>query len=249
VAIIRIDPPKKPGGGLLAAVRGVTQFYANPLGTIVGAADRSHSTSEEAKETYGTLPLEIDTATGLVQFQRMPDAKGRGQLVVNQRNAAGADAQRVLQQVYDTGVLPSKIPVGYLAAAKIVQQLHTTDPPEYLANFQHAIDQDVADKAAAAQTGVRNNPPFPVWESDNMGILIPPGGMAGFSQMTGASKLALTRGSRRSSGGGRKRRRKSAKRTKTRKTRSKTRKSKKRLVKGSAAAKKYMASIRRKRRK
>lgn len=246
--VIRIDPPKKNRGGFLADVGRLAQFYASPLRTLVGAASDTRGTSNESKEIYGTLPLEVDTATGLVTLQRLPDAKGRGQLVVNQRNAHGYDAQRVLQQVYDTGVLPAKVPVGYLAAAKIIQQLHSTDPPEYLANAQRAFDEDVAAKADQAQTGYRNNPPFPVWESDNMGTLIPPGGMAGFSQMTGASKLALTRGARGRTGGARRRKRRTkTKRTKTRKT--KRRSTKRKLVKGSAAAKRYMASIRRKRRK
>jgi len=247
--VIRIDPPKKKGGGILSAARGIARFYSSPLASIVGAASSSHNTSNEAKEIYGTLPLEVDTATGLVQLQRLPDAKGRGQRVVELRNQHGYEAQRVLQSVYDTGIVPKNVPAGYRAAANIIAQLHITDPPEYLANAQAAYDQDIADKADRAQTGIPNNPPFPVWESDNMGILIPPGGMAGFSQMTGASKLALTRGSRRSGSGGRKRRRKSAKRTKARKTRTRTKRTKRKLVKGSAAAKKYMASIRRKRRK
>jgi len=76
--------------------------------------------------------------------------------------------------------------------------------------------------------------------------IIPPGGLAGFAQMTGASKLALMGGRR--GGVTRKRRTKRRKAPKTRKR--KTRKAgKRKLVKGSAAAKRYMASIRRKRRK
>jgi hypothetical protein len=81
-----------------------------------------------------------------------------------------------------------------------------------------------------------------------MGGFIPPGGMAGFSQMTPASQLSLTRGARgtRRVGKRRKTRTKRAKRAKVRRT--KTRRGKKaRLVKGSAAAKRYMAKIRRKR--
>jgi hypothetical protein len=247
--VIRIDPPKKPTGGFFSHARDVARFVTNPLGTIVGASNRSHSRNSEAKEIYGTVPIEVDTATGLVTAHGQAGGKGAGSRTFDRRNAHANDAVRVLQRVYDTGVVPSKVPVGYLAAAKIVADLHRTDPPEYLANAQAAFDQDVADKADRAQTGIPNNPPFPVWESDNMGILIPPGGMAGFSQMTGASKLALTRGSRGRSTGGRKRRRKAAK-TRTKRTkRTKRRAGKRKLVKGSAAAKRYMASIRRKRRK
>jgi len=247
--VIRIDPPKRNRGGFFSHARDVARFVVNPLGTIVGAADRSHRTSNESKEIYGTVPIEVDTASGLVTAHAQAGGRGRGGLVESQRNAHAVDAVKVLQRVYDTGVVPQKVPAGYLAAAKIVADLHRTDPPEYLANFQQAFDQDVADKADRAQTGIPNNPPFPVWESDNMGILIPPGGMAGFSQMTGASKLALTRGSRGRSTGGRKRRRKAAKTRTKRAKRTKRRAGKRKLVKGSAAAKRYMASIRRKRRK
>jgi hypothetical protein len=249
MAEIRIDPPRKKRGGVLAALGGVAQFYASPLRSIVNAATDSHATSNEAKETYGTLPLIVDTDNATVRFVPLPAAKGKASYAVASRNANAADAARLLQQVYYTGVVPSSLPVGYLAAAKIVADLHHTDPPEYLQRAEDANAAYIADKAANVQTGTRNNPPFPVWESNNMGILIPPGGMAGFAQMTGASKLALTRGSRRGGGGGRKRRRKSAKRTKTRKTKTRTKRTKRKLVKGSAAAKKYMASIRRKRRK
>lgn len=81
-----------------------------------------------------------------------------------------------------------------------------------------------------------------------MGGFIPPGGMTGFSQMTPASQLALTRGAR----GTRTRSTKRRKSRKVKKTRTKRRKSAKRgkakrFVKGSAAAKRYMAKIRRKR--
>lgn len=85
--------------------------------------------------------------------------------------------------------------------------------------------------------------------------LIPPGGFAGFAQQTDATRLLFSRGVRkggtRMAGVRRKRRKKTAAKSTRRRTRTRARKSSKRparLVKGSAAAKRYMASIRRKRR-
>jgi len=82
-----------------------------------------------------------------------------------------------------------------------------------------------------------------------MSTLVPPGGFAGYAQMTNASKMQLAKGARRIGG----KRRKSTKASRgTGKRRAKRRsasKGLKRLVKGSAAAKAYMKKIRRKRRK
>lgn len=87
-----------------------------------------------------------------------------------------------------------------------------------------------------------------------MKLIVPPGGFAGFAQQTAATQELFRRAGR--LGGKttqRRRKRKSAGAKKKRAVRAKarTRNSKKpaRLVKGSAAAKRYMASIRRKRRK
>jgi hypothetical protein len=245
--VIRIDPPKKDRGGFLADVGRLAQFYASPLRSIIGAASDTRGTSQENKEIYGTLPIEVDTNTGLVTAIHI-SGKGRGAIVADQRNAHANDAAAVLQRVYNTGVVPAKVPVGYLAAAKIVANLHISDPPEYLARADAAYAEDMAAKAKPVQSGYPNNPPFPVWESDNMGILIPPGGMAGYAQMTGASKLALTRGGRGRSTGVRRKRRKT-RASKPRKRTARKARGRAKLKKGSAAAKRYMASIRRKRRK
>lgn len=96
---------------------------------------------------------------------------------------------------------------------------------------------------------------IPIYGGDNgMGLIVPPGGFAGFAQQTPATQAMFQRAGR--IGGKRsaaKRRRKSSKKKVGRAVRAKkrTKRSTKpaRLVKGSAAAKKYMASIRRKRRK
>lgn len=79
--------------------------------------------------------------------------------------------------------------------------------------------------------------------------IIPPGGYAGFSQMTPASKLALNGGLLRSvkryAGGKRKRKAKAS--GGKRKKRASGKRRGKKLVKGSAAAKRFMANLRRKR--
>lgn len=81
-------------------------------------------------------------------------------------------------------------------------------------------------------------------------MIIPPGGFAGFAQQTPATQALFQRagrvGGQRSAAKRRKRKKTAAKKTTRRKTRGKKRA---RLVKGSAAAKRYMASIRRKRKR
>jgi hypothetical protein len=82
-----------------------------------------------------------------------------------------------------------------------------------------------------------------------MAIIVPPGGFVGFAQMTPASRASLTQGQPRTTRmrrkGGKKKR--AAKRVSRRVS---TKRGKKgRLIKGSAAAKRYMASIRKRRKK
>lgn len=82
-------------------------------------------------------------------------------------------------------------------------------------------------------------------------IVVPPGGFAGFAQQTPATQAMFQRAGRK--GGlrsARKRRKTKAKTKRAKTTRRRTTRGKKaRLVKGSAAAKRYMASIRRKRKR
>lgn len=94
---------------------------------------------------------------------------------------------------------------------------------------------------------------LPVGETLKASIVVPPGGFAGFAQQTPATQALFQRsgrvGGQRSAAKRRRKRAKTAK-TATRKT-ARRRKSARpaRLVKGSAAAKRHMAKIRRKRRK
>lgn len=82
-------------------------------------------------------------------------------------------------------------------------------------------------------------------------IVVPPGGFAGNAQQTGVTQLifakaAGSRGGRRSAS---RRRRKRKTASAPRRRRSSSRRSSSRLVKGSAAAKRHMARIRKMRRK
>ena len=92
---------------------------------------------------------------------------------------------------------------------------------------------------------------IPLLKVKSVRIVVPPGGFAGFAQQTAATQELFRRAGR--LGGQatqRKRRRKSAKKKAVRasgKRRTRRAGKKARLVKGSAAAKRYMAKIRRKR--
>lgn len=97
---------------------------------------------------------------------------------------------------------------------------------------------------------------IPVLESKRVSakLIVPPGGFAGFAQQTAATQ-ELFRAAGMKGGRTTQRRRRKAKATRkkraVRATKKRTRRSSKRparLVKGSAAAKRYMAKIRRKRR-
>jgi hypothetical protein len=91
---------------------------------------------------------------------------------------------------------------------------------------------------------------IPLLRSSTVKLVIPPGGFAGFAQQTPATQALFARSGR--VGG----KRSAAKRKRAKKTaakaaprRRKRAGKKARLVKGSAAAKRYMASIRRKRKR
>lgn len=85
-----------------------------------------------------------------------------------------------------------------------------------------------------------------------MKVIVPPGGNAGFAQMTPASQRALRRGlgyTGRVSRGPKRRRGTALKKRKTARVMRKAKRAASRLVKGSAAAKRYMAKIRRMRKR
>lgn len=83
-----------------------------------------------------------------------------------------------------------------------------------------------------------------------MKMIVPPGGFAGFSQMTQASQRALGARSNGNGNGTRRRKRRASTRSgSAKRKRTTTKRKANRLVKGSAAAKRYMAKIRRKRKR
>jgi len=127
VAEIRIDPPER-NRTILDAAKDIAQFYASPITNILGKATSRQKS--ESVETYGTLPLIVDTATATVRALPMNPAKGKARYVVEQRNKNAAEAARQLTELYVQGVQPSKLPPGYQAAAQIVAQLRETDPPD-----------------------------------------------------------------------------------------------------------------------
>jgi hypothetical protein len=92
---------------------------------------------------------------------------------------------------------------------------------------------------------------IPLLRSNPMKLTVPPGGFAGFAQQTAATQELFRRAGRLGGQRTQRKRRKSAKKKAVRASGRKRRSGgkKARLVKGSAAAKRYMASIRRKRKR
>lgn len=225
--------PDERDSSLFGSLGTIVGLVTDPVATVVGLAVNS---ANRQSSNNGIFPVDVDTDTGKVTVTpRQGKEKGRG-VILNRmaREYAGA-TEAFLQQVYDSGVaFKAKGQAAYRPMANDIAKLKPAGAP--------SIEEPAPPEVI--------NLPRNDTGQNFMGGFIPPGGMGGFSQMTPASQLALTRGSRRAGGGGRKRRRKSAKKTKTRKTRTRrTKKKGKRFTKGSAAAKRYMAKIRRKRRK
>lgn len=92
---------------------------------------------------------------------------------------------------------------------------------------------------------------IPLRRGSSVSIIVPPGGFAGFAQQTAATQAMFQRAGRK--GGKRsaakRKRAKVASGTRTKRRKSAKRKRTARLVKGSAAAKRYMASIRKRRKR
>lgn len=236
MTVYRLAPtPRKSRGG--NPLTGILHFVTDPVGTVLNAALDSRSRKDDSRSAAGALAVVVDDEYDTLTIDAASTAPGAPLMARRYAEAAQETANKalpLLEKVYATGVIVPGIPKPYqgmardvaaIGAAKLARGPTPEQPPEQITLPRSDTGQNF------------------------MGGFIPPGGMAGFSQMAPASQLALTRGGR---GRSTTRRRKSRK-TKTRKT--KTRKTKKRktkgkrFTKGSAAAKRYMAKIRRKRKK
>jgi hypothetical protein len=82
-----------------------------------------------------------------------------------------------------------------------------------------------------------------------MRLIVPPGGFAGMAQQTDATRALFARAGRAGGRSTQRKRRRKAKAAGATRKRRRSSKRPARLVKGSAAAKRYMAKIRRKRRR
>lgn len=235
---IRIDPGGGKGGkrtraqtvGALAAAKAlplspVAPFIGAYFGDLFGQV-----VSNFGKDP--TYPFEVDTETNKLtlitpppQFPKAPKYKALQPRI----DAANEKVRAALQASWDTGVVATGVPKRYI------------DEVETLLAQRAGVWQDTSpapsstDAVGAQYTG-----------DYSMAGIIPPGGFAGFAQMTPASKAAqgfgkLLRSARKAT-----RRKKKAKAGKRKRKASGKRRGKK-LVKGSAAAKRFMANLRRKR--
>lgn len=239
MTIVRFDPPKRGKTGVRAFASMVGAFIADPLMTAVTGL--ATGAVNDATDWYPfAVPVEVDTETGQVrldtasayvpQFWAVGGKGGQGKKMQQARDARAAAALPMLQAAYDSGQVAPGLPPEYsLFASQIAQLRHDSpnSPP----------GETITE--GAQYTGDRQ-----------MGGIVPPGGFAGFAQMTPASKAAqgmggLLKSAKRYARGTRKRRKKKASGTKRKRKASGSRR--KKLVKGSAAAKRFMANLRRKR--
>jgi len=231
---IRIDPGGKRTkyanrAGQVGALAGAAAFPLSPvmpaIGQYFGTAFGSIFDKREPE-----FPIEVDTETNQLRlitpdYRKAVNTKTR--VLAPRIEAINEKIRQALQRAWDTGETGG-IPKRYrdeVSALLSQRALFRTEPapvPTETSGAQYTGDYSMAG-------------------------IIPPGGFAGFAQMTPASKAAqgfskLIRSARKAT------RRKKAKSTKRRaKKASGRRKNARKLVKGSAAAKAYMAKIRRKR--
>lgn len=237
MTVYRFEPPDT-SHSLGDLVKLGIGFVTDPLSTVLGLASSGQAQNSKERggnNSYNILPVEVDDEWDTVKIDvpKNYQTGGRQGAVARTRLAAVQGAQNALFDVYQTGILIPGVPKFYKQVAAEVAKIGAAKLARTSAPAQ--------DRPTPSPPGKNPMPP---------GGYIPPGGMAGFSQMTPSSQIALTRGARGGGGGGRRKRRTKVKRTKTRRVkRAKGGKRKaKRFVKGSAAAKRYMAKIRRKRR-
>jgi hypothetical protein len=209
------------------------RLVQDPIGTFASDVSTHH---QESKKNSGIFPVQVDDEYDTVTVVQPGQIGSLFKIGKESNLRRAAEAQAALQRTYDAGHIVPGVPRGYQ---------------------QFAADIAGIGAARLANPRAPEQPagPGPNTRQNFMGGFIPPGGVMGFAQMTPSSQLALTRGARGTRRTTSRRKRKSAStgRRKISKRRGKSttrrvkRSSRKRLVKGSAAAKRYMAKIRRKR--
>ena len=235
---IRIEPGKKAQqkeqrGQAVGAIVGKT--FGGP-GLVVFAA-KMGGDLVKALKNYGKEPVysfEVDTETNKLTLLAPDYAKSvntKTRALAPRMQALDKAVEAQLQDVWNSGEIAAGAPKRYLPQ---LQELLS----------QRAIFYREPDAAPASPIEYEGGSYSGAY---SMAGIVPPGGFSGFAQMTPTSKAAQGFGRLLKAAGGR-RRRKKAKSTKRRakKTRSRKRKAGK-LVKGSAAAKRFMANLRRKR--
>lgn len=175
-------------------------------------------------------PVVVDLDAGTVTVEKR--TKGLYGKLRDSYDRIARENEPRLQVALDTGVVPANTHRYYLEAANAIAQLERTPPASEPSSPTYS-------EPFATPGGGRDRSP------SIMNYIVPPGGFAGFAQQTIANQRAL--GTRVGAGGGTRKRRK--KKTVAKK-RASPRRAKKggKLKKGSAAAKAYMAKIRKKRR-
>lgn len=234
--IVRIDPGKR-GQRKRVAVQNV----GATAGAALGGAFGSIAGAKIGDMLGGALfrkepvfPIEIDTETNRLRLLAPDPAQSinrKTKTLAPRIAALNSAVESALQGVWDTGTISAQVPKRYRdVAAEIISQRALL-----------RVDAEPAPAAPTETSGAQYTGEF------NMAGIVPPGGFAGFAGMTPASKAA--QGFGRLLGSARRRtRRKKAKSTKRRAKKAGSRRRKAgKLVKGSAAAKRYMAALRRKR--
>jgi hypothetical protein len=217
VAVLRVDPAAARRKTHAREVGGYIGSLWGPVGGAIGTG-AGWVVDKIFGKTKPARTYELDTDTGELEWVSDGSPMQRRALQVKM-----VAVERDLEEAWRTGVVPGTLPKKYRSGAALLvsERPTTTNAPEV----------------------------SPPWSQYDMTAIIPPGGLQGFAQMTPASRLALTGGRLR---GSKKRRKRSKKASpKRRKSSSKKRSSssgkRKKLVKGSPAAKRFMANLRKRR--
>lgn len=235
--IIRIDPGSGKGkkrqasqqaGSLLASAAAPL----SPLAPLIGAyfGDLFGRLISKGEPTF---PIEVDTETNTLRLIT-PDYRAavntKTRVLAPKIEARNAAIEAALQSTWNSGIIAPGVPKRYRdEAAELISQRE-------LFGAINAAPPAPTETEGAQYTG-----------ADSMAGIVPPGGFAGFAQMTAASKAAQGFGKLMRAAGGRRRKRKAKKSGAKRRKRASGKRKGRKLVKGSAAAKRFMANLRKRR--